>query len=132
MKIGKRWLALGGLLFLGLAVLAAFLEPNGIVPAYLAGEAFYRGRPLRYWREVLRERSKSGKNPRSPVWQLYMPEALPMLRECGPDPDVIVRSLAIGILRASGRRSQEALDILVEALQDDSIDVRLTALDALK
>jgi hypothetical protein len=42
--IGLLFLVMGG-------ILAALLEPTQTVRGYFAGDAFYRGRPTRYWRE---------------------------------------------------------------------------------
>src|SRR4051794_8335081 len=121
MKIRRRWLALGSL-SLGLAVLVAFLEPNRIVPGFLAGEPFYRGRPVRYWREVLRSHGRAGSIPKSPSKEFYGDQAMPVLRECARDGDPLVRWPAISHLGGTSVRSAEALRILVEALQDESVE----------
>jgi hypothetical protein len=67
MRMRRRWAWLLTAGSLGAAVLAALLEPTGTVRAFLAGEHFYRDRPTRYWREVLRGHGRSGRTPAAAV-----------------------------------------------------------------
>jgi HEAT repeats len=130
----KRWLWLGlvAVLLLGGAVLAALLEPTRVVRGLLAGEPFYRGRPLSYWREVLRDGGRNGNIPDSTVGEFYDAHAaFPVLRGCARDPDRNVRWPAIALLSRGGVRSQQVLDVLLAALEDDDVEVRLKAVGAL-
>jgi hypothetical protein len=119
-------------LLVGAAVIGAILEPTGTVPALLAGEPFYRGRPTRYWREVLREEGRSGKISTTTASKfLGGHEAFPVLRECARDSDRNVRWTAITLLGNGGLRTQQLLDLLVEALDDGDVEVRLKSVGAL-
>jgi hypothetical protein len=132
MKKRPVWLVLGLVFFGVAAVLAALLEPTGTVRGLLAGEPFYRGRPLRYWRELLREHGRSGTVPTATSKQfLQAHEALPVLRECARDPDRDVRWPAIAVLAHGSLRTQQVLGMLIEALGDDDAEVRVKAVDAL-
>lgn len=120
------------LLLLGAAVLAALLEPTHIVRGLLAGEPFYRERPLSYWREVLREQGREGNVPATTA--SYFREgqaAFPVLRACAGDPDRNVRWPAIFLLGYSDLRTEQVLEVLVNALEDGDIGVRLKAASAL-
>jgi hypothetical protein len=131
MRKGRFWLCLGVVLA-GAAALAALLEPTRVVRGYLAGEVFHRGRPTSYWREVLREHGRQGGIPPETARQFrdgYA--AFPVLSACARDPDPHVRWPAIGLIGQSGARTEQALAALVEALGDESVEVRLKALEAL-
>jgi len=131
MKKRTLWLCLVPILLVSLVVVA-LLEPNRIVRGFFAGEAFFRGRPTSYWREVLRKHGRAGNIPRETAVQFMDgPPAFPVLRACASDPDPLVRWPAIGLLGESGIRSQEALELLAEALHDEHIEVRLKALSTL-
>jgi hypothetical protein len=125
------WLCLAVVLF-GAAVLAALLEPTHTVPGWLAGEPFYRGRPARYWREVLR---KHGRNNRPPIGIIRQfrdgHAAFPVLRECAHDPDRNVRWPAIARLSLDDLRDEQVLAVLVGALEDGDPEVRLLATSGL-
>jgi hypothetical protein len=128
MKKVWRWLAVLALLLLVGLIVAAFLEPSGTVRAYIAGEPFYHGRPLRHWREVLREQGQQGHVSREVRGQFWESEAaLPVLLACARDPDVKVRWPAVALVGYYGRGQQEPFAVLIGALQDEEADVRLQA-----
>jgi hypothetical protein len=132
MRKRRLWLYLVLVCLVGAAVLVALLEPNRIVPGLLVGEPFYRDRPLRYWREVLRGHGRDGSIPTKTASQFWDGNAaFSVLRECAQDPDRNVRWPAIALLGHSGLRTQPALDVLVQALQDEDVEVRLKAVGAL-
>src|SRR5262245_25493215 len=119
----KRWLVFGILFMVVAAAIAAFLEPNQIVPGLLAGEPFYKGRPVRYWREVLRRQGQAGTIPKTPSKLFYGDSALLILLKCARDPDPQVRWPAVSHLGDTWCCSPRALNVLIEALQDDQIAV---------
>jgi HEAT repeats len=132
MKKRRVWLCLIVVFLLTAVVLLAFFEPNRILRGLLAGEPFYRERPLSHWKEVLRERGRAGSVPPGTAARFRDGNAaFPVLRECARDPDRNVRWPAIYLLDYSGLRTQPALDLLVEALEDSDIEVRLKATGAL-
>jgi hypothetical protein len=117
---------------LGAVVLLALFEPNRILRGLLAGEPFYRDRPLSYWREVLRRQGGEGQVADETADQFRdVNSAFAVLRECARDPDRNVRWPAIYLVEHSGLRTQPALDLLVEALDDGDVEVRLKAVIAL-
>jgi hypothetical protein len=124
----RVWAYAGVGLVLGCALLAAFLEPTQTVRAYLAGEAFYRGRPTRYWREVLRAEGPN-RQMSDETRRLFLrsDEALPVLKACARDPDPNVRRVAVTLAGRSGLRTQAVLDLLRNALHDEVPAVRLNA-----
>ena len=132
MKKTWLWLSLGLVLLVGGTILTAFLEPTQIIRGYFAGDAFYRDRPTRYWRKVLREEGLRGTVSRKTIVQFHdVHGALPILRECAQDPDRNVRWPAITVLGQNDGRSEQILSVLVDALDDQDIEVRLKAIDAL-
>lgn len=132
MKKIRRWLGLALVLLVGGLLVAAFLEPTQIVRGFLAGDSFYRGRPSRYWREYLREDGRSGKVSRSNVRQFRDTRAaFAVLCKCASDPDRNVRWPAITLFGHGGERSEKILSVLVHALDDDDMEVRLQANRAL-
>jgi hypothetical protein len=131
MRKRRVWLWLLVMVLSG-AALAAFLEPTGTVRGLLAREPFYRGRPVRYWREVLRQDGRNGSITGATVGRFWGAHtALPVLRACAHDSDRNVRWPAVALLGHGGLRTQQVLDILVEALEDGDIEVRLKAVGAL-
>jgi hypothetical protein len=132
MRKRRLWLCLLVVFLLGAAGLAAFLEPTRTVRGFLAGEAFYRGRPASYWREVLRKQGSSGSIPNATANQFWDGHAaFPVLRACAHDPDRDVRWPAIALLAKGNLRSQQVLEVLLEALDDMDTGVRLEAIRVL-
>lgn len=132
MKKWRRWLLLVALFLLTVGALTVALEPTGTARAYLAGEPFYRSRPLRHWRELLREQGRGGevsRDVRGKFWDVN--SVFPVLRECARDPDRDVRWPAIYLLGYFGTGRQDTLDILVDATRDEDTAVRLQAINAL-
>jgi hypothetical protein len=128
----SRWLAALLLLLLLTAVLAVVLEPTGTVRAFLAGEPFYALKPLRHWREVLREQGRQGSVSRDVRVKFWNSDrALPVLFACAGDPDRNVRWPAVYLVGHHGRGKAEALTVLVKSLRDEDQEVRLQALHAL-
>jgi hypothetical protein len=120
------------LVVLGLGAVAASVEPTGTVRAFIAGEPFYHLRPLRHWREVLRQCGQQRDIPprtRGLFWDWT--KAHPVLRACAKDPDANVRWPAVYVLGFQGEGSAEDLGTLTEALGDEALDVRFQAVLAL-
>jgi hypothetical protein len=132
MKNRWRWLGFVALLLVCALVLYVIFDPNRVVRGFLAGEAFYKGRPTSYWRDVLRAEGEAGHVSRKTNMELGMSaDALPVLMECARDPDVHVRWPAVYLLGRSGIRSVPVLDALLEAISDDEPDVRFQAIMAI-
>jgi hypothetical protein len=123
-----RWLSLVAASLLGAAALAVLLEPTGTARALLAGEPFYQGRPARYWREVLRECGRNGHISQETATRFgSTKDALPVLRVCAGDPDRNVRWPAVNLLGQGDAPTQPAREVLVAALDDEDVEVRLQA-----
>jgi hypothetical protein len=132
MKRGRRKLTIIALLFIGCATLAVVLEPTGTVRALFAGEPFYNYRPLRHWREVLREQGQQGSIAKDLWWRFANLEtSLPILLGCSEDSDRNVRWPAIALLGEYGKGRRQVLDRLIEAVKDEDKEVRLQAILAL-
>jgi hypothetical protein len=133
MRKRRRWLPLVVLLLVGAGTLAALLEPTRTVRGLLAGEPFFRGRSASSWREVLREQGRNGRIPAATVRQFrfHGNEAFGVLRQCAGDPDRNVRWPAIALMRESDLRTQPVLEVLMSALDDPGLAVRLQAIDTL-
>jgi hypothetical protein len=120
------------LLLLGALIVASFFEPFQIVPGLLHGDAFFRLRPARYWREVLRKDGERGqvRGETRRVFLTGTSASVPVLRQCLHDPDRNVRWPAVLLV---GRRVSDRLvvPILCEALDDNDAEVRLQAIDGL-
>ena len=126
------WLGLGLVLLVSGTILTVFLEPTQIVRGYLMGDAFYRGRPTRYWREYLRADGLYGTVSSMNVRQFRDTHgAFAVLRECASDSDRNVRWPAIALLGRGDGRSEQILSVLVGALDDEDMEVRLKAISAL-
>ena len=91
-------------LLLGLAVLLAWFEPNRICRGLLAGEPFYRDRPLSYWK---RSCAGTGRRPRprrdrSPIPRRQLGLPCPSRIRQRPRPQrPLARHLPGGIQRAT-------------------------------
>src|SRR5262245_51296912 len=128
----RLWLCLLAVVVLVAAALVAFFEPTRTVWGLLAGEPFFRERSLSYWREVLREHGRNGNIPPStanPFWDTHA--AFPVLRACARDPDRNVRWPAVALFGRGGLRTTQVLDLLVNALEDEDVEVRLKAIGVL-
>jgi hypothetical protein len=132
MKKRRLWLGLVGSVLVVIGVVVILWEPTAIVRGFLAGDPFYRDRPLRYWREVLREQGRAGHISEQTVRQFSRAnEVFPVLSACARDPDRNVRWPALAVLNHSGLRNQHVLDLLIEALQDEDLEIRLKAISGL-
>ncbi len=124
------WVCVG--LFLVIGVIVAWLEPTQTIRGFFAGDAFYRGRPTRYWRKVLRVEGRSSNISSATAAQFReTQEAFPVLRACASDPEWSVRGAAVALLGQGNARSEEILAVLVGALDDANGDVCLKAIRAL-
>lgn len=132
MKKRRLWICVGLLALVSTMVLAVLLEPTQIIRGYIAGDAFYRDRPTRYWREQLRADGRTG-HLRQKIVGLFREtqEAFPVLRVCASDPDRNVRWPAIALLGHGNARSEAILSVLVVALDDEDMEVRLQAIGGL-
>ncbi|HZV04036.1 MAG TPA: HEAT repeat domain-containing protein [Gemmataceae bacterium] len=132
MKKRRLWVCIGLLLLVIGGILTALLEPTQTVRGYFAGDAFYRGRPTRYWREQLRADGRDFYVSQKNV-QLFREtqEAFPVLRACASDPNRYVRWRVIALLGQGNARSEDILSVLVGALDDGNVDVCLKAISAL-
>src|SRR5439155_24696041 len=109
-KKRRRWPVVVSALLLVLAALAAVLEPSSTVRAYLAGEPFYRRKPLRHWRELLRGQGRQGAISRDAWGEFWDGEAaLPVLLACARDPDRNVRWPAVALVGHHGKGKRQAL-----------------------
>jgi HEAT repeat protein len=132
MKKRRFWVYAGLVILMSGGIATALLEPTQTVRGYLAGDAFYRGRPTRYWREVLRENGRNGTIPSMTVRRfLDTHAAFPVLRACARDPDRNVRWPAIALLGHGEARTEQILSALVGALDDEDLEVRLKAVTSL-
>lgn len=132
MKKPWFWVCVGFLFLLTGVVLAALVEPTQTVRGYFAGDAFYRRRPTRYWREYLRADGRYGKLSTANVRQFQdTSAAFAVLRACASDPDRNVRWSAIVLLGRGNGRSEQILSVLVAALEDEDVEVCLQAIRAL-
>jgi hypothetical protein len=126
----KRWLWLSAGLSIVAAVTVAF-EPTHVGRGILRGEAFHRGRPTSYWREILRADGQAGVIGDHIVESFNGPTAIPVLLECLEDQDRNVRWPAINRLgRFTGRYgsfTDRVLPGLRKALVDEDPEVRLQA-----
>ena len=129
----KRWLwVCVGLVILNGGIGVVFLESTHTVSGFFAGDAFYQGRPTRYWREILRANGRNNTIPFTTVRQFFdIYTAFPVLRECASDPDRNVRWPAIYLLGRGEARSEKIVSVLVGALDDEDMEVRLQAISAL-
>lgn len=130
MKLTRRrlWLFLTLMLVAVIAGLALVPGLPGIVSGYIAGEPFFRDRPLRHWREVLRTQGRNGHIDDETVASFWNGHrALPVLRELTNDADSKVRWPALTLLGQSGLRTQEVLNLFISALSDEDVEVRLHA-----
>jgi hypothetical protein len=110
-------------------VVAAFVEPNRVVPGLLAGEPFHEWRPARYWREILRADGERGQV--SPTTAQTIPplhSGVDVLTYCARDPDPNVRWPAIALLGRPGHYTHEVLPTVRHALRDEHLAVRLQAI----
>ncbi|MFL5342299.1 MAG: HEAT repeat domain-containing protein [Gemmataceae bacterium] len=127
----RFWLIAVLILLTTFGLVAAF-EPNRVVPGLLHGEAFYRYRPTRYWREVLRADGEAGRLSSQTIalfdkqWR-----AQAVLRQCLKDPDPHVRWPAARYLGSSKSSTAEIVPDLLAALDDEDLEVRLKVLWAL-
>ncbi len=134
-----------------LAAVVFFASPAyWVVSGWWQGDAFYRGRPTRYWAGAIRAWSpehtlrlrdrtrwllrllpslRLGYPP--DVFILGETSAVPVLRELTRWDDVWVRSRAVSALQSYGHMSEEIVPTLVQALEDDSTQVRGLAVSAL-
>src|SRR5262245_55754223 len=71
----KRRLLRWSPLLLIAVILALWFEPTGGLRAWLRGEAFYRGRPTSYWREIIRRDLQT--EPRVLLAKVYPPSPPP-------------------------------------------------------
>ncbi|HTU16426.1 MAG TPA: HEAT repeat domain-containing protein [Gemmataceae bacterium] len=132
MKKHWLWLCVGFVILVSGGIVAALLEPTQTVRGYFAGDAFYRGRPTRYWRKYLRADGGYGRVSSTNVSRFSDTHAaFAVLRECASDPHWKVRRSAIALLGAGEARSEEILSVLVGALDDEDEAVRLQAVKAL-
>src|SRR5438552_2159468 len=96
------WIAFGLLSFLGLVAVAVF-EPFRIVPGFFGGDAFFKMRPTRYWRELLRADGAAGSIREETISEFAGRSwSVPVLRECLKDSDRNVRWPAAHLLRRTG------------------------------
>jgi HEAT repeat protein len=132
----KKWLL--GLVFLVLvAAVALWLDPTSVGLGYLRGEAFYRGRPTRYWLRTLRDTDPGTHASALSALKSGGIEALPVLIEIvrnpaggkptGNDPRIV----AVDLLREQGPKAAEAAPELIKLLQDDDLQIRTVAAAAL-
>jgi len=132
MKKRQFWLCLALVFLIISVILTALLEPTGILRGFVAGDDFYRDRPTRYWREVLRKEGQRGTISREIARQFWNNHAaFPVLRECAHDADRNVRWPAIALLGHGDARSEQILSVLTSALEDEDMEVRLKAISAL-
>jgi hypothetical protein len=96
----------------------------------LRWEAFYRGRPSSYWREVLREDGKNGAL-RVQTVDTFGGRSAAVLAECLQDPDPNVRWPAAYLLGHNGDFAPRIVPPLRRALQDPNQEVRLQAIRGL-
>jgi hypothetical protein len=128
----RRIVRVGVFLLLISAIAAAILEPTGTVRAFLVGESFYRSRPLRHWREILREQGEQGGITREAWGKFWDADTvLPVLLACARDPDRNVRWPAVALIAHHGRGKREAFTALAHALKDEDVAVRLKAVNGL-
>jgi hypothetical protein len=120
------WLALAAL-FLALGLIAAF-EPTQTIRALIAGEDFFRWRPTRYWREVLRAEGQANRLTDSTFDTFRGSSAVPVLLACLADPDRNVRWPAAALLPRTGAPAGRLVAPLRVALRDPDIEVRLHAI----
>jgi len=111
-------------------VLAAKYDPTHIVPGLLRNEAFFRGYPTGYWREVIGADGRAGELDVATVLLFEDPDAVPVLLECLSDPDPKVRWPSVILLQRAGS-AREVEPVLRHALDDADLEVRLQALRAL-
>lgn len=111
-------------------LLAARYDPTHIVPGLLCNEAFFRGYPTGYWREVLRAEGRAGELEINTVLTLEDPRAVPVLLELLADPDPDVRWPSVLLLQRAGSAG-DVEPVLRETLDDPDVGVRLQAIDAL-
>lgn len=132
MKKNWLWLVLILALLLGNAILWSFLDSTQTVRGFVMGDAFYQGRPTRYWRVYLREDGYYGALSRMNLQRFSDTHAaFAVLRACASDPDPTVRWPAIALLGRGETQSEEILSVLVNALDDEDVEVRLQAVRAL-
>jgi hypothetical protein len=128
----KRWLFGSALLVFLATIVASFFEPYQIVPGLLHGDAFYRMRPTRYWRQVLRKDGESGlvSDETRAIFLTGRSAPVPVLRQCLHDPDRNVRWPAALLL---GRIAWDCqvVPVLCEGLHDDDPKVRLQSIQGL-
>ncbi len=131
MKRRKVWISLVVTVFLLGGFLVAYLEHSRIISGLLRGEPFHRGRPVSYWREVLRKCGQRGEVPKETARQFRDGGALAVLLECADDPDPYVRWPAVRLLGEDGNRTDAALAAAVAALEDEHPEVRHKAIAAI-
>ncbi len=113
-----------GLLF------AAAYEPTHIGRGLLRNEAFFRGYPTGYWREVVGADGRAGAIDINTAMLLEDPRAVSVLLECLADPDPNVRWPSVILLQRAGS-PREVEPALRGALDDEDLDVRFQAMRAL-
>jgi hypothetical protein len=111
----------------GIGLLIPILDRTGRVQGFLRGEAFFRGYPTSYWREILRSDGQSGTIKIGTVAEFdHRVDAMEVLKACSHDPDPAVRWPAVCLMGDCGRAG-EALPSLRQALKDNDLRVRLHA-----
>jgi hypothetical protein len=108
-------------------LLAARYDPTHIVPGLLCNEAFFRGYPTGYWREVLRAEGRAGELEMKTVLTFEDDRAVPVLMELLADPDPDVRWPSVLLLQRAGSPG-EVEPAVRGALDDPDLDVRLRAI----
>ena len=112
---------------LALSLVIAF-DPTHFVWGLLTGQHFFRARPTSYWRKVFREapNGEVGQELRD-QFRANSNGAEGVLRQCSRDGDRMVRRVAVQLVPIVGH----GVGILIDALKDEDVEVRINALISL-
>jgi HEAT repeat protein len=120
-----------------LVAAAAWFEPTRVVRGWLAGQAFFQGRPTAYWSRSLRTDDPQGRQKTLASLKAGGAEATPvlieLLGETAPPAEeaVEVRWTAADLLGQEGKAGAPAVGALTRAIRDPDPHVRSVAARAL-
>lgn len=111
-------------------LLAVRYDRTHIVRGLLRNEAFFRGYPTSYWREIIGAEGRAGALDVDTAVLFEDPDAVPVLLECVADRDPKVRWPSVMLLWRAGS-ARQAEPVLRRALDDVDLDVRCQAIRGL-
>ncbi|MFO0841897.1 MAG: HEAT repeat domain-containing protein [Gemmataceae bacterium] len=132
MKKNTFW-SLALVAVLAAAVTAVWLDPTQAIRGYLQGDAFFAGRPVRYWRQALKSQDPAVQQEASRSLEqgggAAMPVLVALLADSSADSweSAESRWRAADLLGKLGPEAADATPALLRALADDDLHVRTVA-----